>query len=110
MVLTDYPDKALLDNLAYNVAQNLDVWQLSASALAPADAVCGVVGYVWGNPVGSLLDALLPGPDTATQVDTEPGPGTTGFDLIILSDLIFNHSQVRYHHHHHHHHHHLPHP
>ena len=102
MVLTDYPDKALLDNLAYNVAQNLDVRQLFPSA--DADAVCGVVGYVWGNPVGSLLDALLPGPDTATQVDTEPGPGTTGFDLIILSDLIFNHSQVRYHHHHHHHH------
>jgi nicotinamide N-methyltransferase len=95
VVLTDYPDKALLDNLAYNVAQNVGV-----------ATVC-VLGYVWGSPVDPLIAALLP--DTATDADTNPDLGpSTRFDLILLSDLIFNHSQVR--HHHHHHHHHLPFP
>jgi nicotinamide N-methyltransferase len=94
VVLTDYPDKALLDNLTYNVAQNLNV-QPPPGCPCPATAtVCSVLGYVWGSPVDPLLDALLPVPDT--------GPAGTSFDLILLSDLIFNHSQVRYHHHHHH--------
>ena len=100
VVLTDYPDEALLDNLAYNVAQNVVQQKQSGSACADAAAACCVLGYVWGNPVDPLFDALLP--DTSTQV------AGTGFDLIILSDLIFNHSQVRYHHHHRHRH--LPHP
>jgi nicotinamide N-methyltransferase len=41
-------------------------------------------GYVWGRPVEPLLDALQ-------GSSSEP---TSGFDLIILSDLIFNHSQA----------------
>ncbi|KAH9979473.1 hypothetical protein BGW80DRAFT_1435008 [Lactifluus volemus] len=52
VVLTDYPDQALIENMAYNVAQNIE------PALAH-------------------------------------GGGRGGFDLILLSDLIFNHSQHR---------------
>lgn len=94
MVLTDYPDKALLDNLAYNAAQNVQPPRSGGM-----DTVC-VLGYVWGSPIDPLLAALLP--DTATHVDINPdgGPGMR-FDLIVLSDLIFNHSQVRHHHNHH---------
>jgi hypothetical protein len=63
------------------------------------DTVC-VLGYVWGSPVDPLLAALLP--DTATHVDINPDAGPDmRFDLILLSDLIFNHSQVRHHRHHH---------
>ncbi|KAI0269540.1 putative methyltransferase-domain-containing protein [Russula aff. rugulosa BPL654] len=81
VVLTDYPDKALLDNLAYNVDQNV---------LPPRRAAVHVVGYVWGSSVDPLLAA-------APLQDTEPiaGPDTRNFDLILLSDLIFNHSQHR---------------
>ena len=39
-------------------------------------------GYIWGRPVDPLLDLLR-----------APNP-RRGFDLIIMSDLIFNHSQV----------------
>jgi nicotinamide N-methyltransferase len=96
VVLTDYPDKSLLDNLAYNVAQNVQPRRPGGMATA------SVLGYVWGSPVDQLLAALLQ--DIAIQVDVNPdtGPGMR-FDLIILSDLIFNHSQVRHHLHHHHH-------
>ncbi|KAH8107413.1 nicotinamide N-methyltransferase [Phellopilus nigrolimitatus] len=66
-VLTDYPDAILLENLAYNVARNVP-----ESLRAGVD----VQGYLWGAPVASLL---------------EVAPG--GFDVIILSDLVFNHSQ-----------------
>ena len=40
-------------------------------------------GYIWGKPVDTLFAAL--------PQDRE---SWRGFDLIILSDLIFNHSQV----------------
>ena len=98
MVLTDYPDKALLDNLAYNVDQNV---------LPPRRAAVHVLGYVWGSSVDPLLAAaLLQDTETETEsnadadADAVPvtGPDTRNFDLILLSDLIFNHSQVRHHH------------
>ena len=70
IVLTDYPDNALLENLEYNVGANI------------LESGCGnvlVQGYIWGTPVDRLL---------------EVAPGK--YDLIILSDLVFNHSQVDY--------------
>src|SRR5882762_4882771 len=42
-------------------------------------------GYIWGHPTQPLIDSL----------PMSPNPISQGFDLIILSDLIFNHSQVR---------------
>ena len=86
VVLTDYPDQILVDNLVFNVEQNV-------KPARRAD-VC-VLGYVWGQPVDPLLGALSPLPllDTA---DATCSPASSSFDLILLSDLIFNHSQVRY--------------
>jgi predicted nicotinamide N-methyase len=81
VVLTDYPDQALVDNLVFNVDQNIE--------LARRGAVCAM-GYVWGQSVDPLLRALLP--DTA---DPNARPHAF-FDLILLSDLIFNHSQVQH--------------
>ncbi|KAI0634978.1 putative methyltransferase-domain-containing protein [Trametes polyzona] len=71
VVLTDYPDAALVDNISHNVRENIPESQRSGVY---------VEGYIWGHPVEPLL-ALLP--------DSEE----KAFDLIILSDLIFNHSQ-----------------
>jgi nicotinamide N-methyltransferase len=72
VVLTDYPDRALVDNMAYNVVQN------------GVEAHVAVRGYIWGRPVEPLLEPL----STTT---------TTGakFDLVLLSDLIFNHAEHR---------------
>ncbi|KZV80429.1 hypothetical protein EXIGLDRAFT_630171, partial [Exidia glandulosa HHB12029] len=67
VVLTDYPDAALIDNLGQNVQCNV-----------PPSTKCPVhvAGYIWGT-------------DTAPLLSHSPD----GFDLILMSDLIFNHSQ-----------------
>ncbi|KAI6015328.1 putative methyltransferase-domain-containing protein [Pisolithus orientalis] len=73
VVLTDYPDQELIDNLTYNVDHNV----------SPADRTnIDIQGYIWGHKVQGLLAAL---PSTRD--------GWRAFDLIILSDLVFNHSQ-----------------
>ena len=112
MVLTDYPDKALLDNLGYNVDQNVvhqpETPRRRAQAQTSASSAVRVLGYVWGTSVDPLRGALLQDTETEpdTETETEPDadaaaadPETSYFDLILLSDLIFNHSQVRSHHH-----------
>ncbi|KAH9855647.1 putative methyltransferase-domain-containing protein [Lenzites betulinus] len=72
-VLTDYPDAALVDNISHNVLVNI----LPEGERAKVH----VQGYIWGHAVEPLVE-LLPG-----------GADERAFDLIILSDLIFNHSQ-----------------
>ncbi|KAJ7890664.1 nicotinamide N-methyltransferase [Mycena olivaceomarginata] len=65
VLLTDYPDPELVANLAHNVSEN------------SAGDHCSVEGYIWGRSVEPLLAAS----------------GSDGFQVIILSDLVFNHSQ-----------------
>ncbi|KAF8803245.1 hypothetical protein BYT27DRAFT_7195839 [Phlegmacium glaucopus] len=72
VVVTDYPETNLIENLAHNVVENLDVEDRKR---------IDVQGYIWGQPVHSLLEPL----SLSSQ--------SSKFDLIILSDLIFNHSQ-----------------
>ncbi|KAJ7733253.1 nicotinamide N-methyltransferase [Mycena maculata] len=69
VLLTDYPDANLVQNMEHNVTEN---------ALR---GCVSVKGYVWGHPTKPLTDALSAAED--------------GFHLIIMSDLVFNHSQVR---------------
>ncbi|KAI6024261.1 putative methyltransferase-domain-containing protein [Pisolithus marmoratus] len=73
VVLTDYPDQELVDNLTYNVEHSV--------SLADRTKV-DVQGYIWGHKVYDLLAALPPTRES-----------WRAFDLIILSDLVFNHSQ-----------------
>ncbi|KAF8175559.1 nicotinamide N-methyltransferase [Pholiota molesta] len=72
VVVTDYPDASLVDNISFNVSENTTEDESSR---------VDVQGYIWGHPVAPLLDAL---PATAES---------KLFDIIILSDLIFNQSQ-----------------
>ncbi|KAF4564510.1 nicotinamide n-methyltransferase [Pleurotus pulmonarius] len=73
VVVTDYPDIELVQNMEYNIKNTTtEVDQQRVS----------VQGYIWGHPVKPLLSSL----------NSEP-PLSAKFDLIILSDLIFNHSQ-----------------
>ncbi|CAN6671458.1 protein N-terminal and lysine N-methyltransferase EFM7 [Trichomonascus vanleenenianus] len=74
VVVTDYPDLDLLENLNYNAALLKEQTQ--------KELPISVIGHIWGYD--------------ATELLTTPSPtnGSTGkFDFIILSDLIFNHSQ-----------------
>jgi len=67
VVATDYPDTVLIQNLEHNLVSNL-----------PSDvqSLIHVQGYRWGSDTQALL-----------------GYCPEGFDVILMSDLIFNHSQ-----------------
>ncbi|CAG8595526.1 17099_t:CDS:2, partial [Cetraspora pellucida] len=81
VVITDYPDEKLIENIKYNMKLNL-------SSKGGCDIVnLKVLGYIWGNNTGPLLDAI------ASQQNSQSMTKRSYYDLIILSDLIFNHSQ-----------------
>ncbi|KAI9715365.1 MAG: hypothetical protein M1812_006010 [Candelaria pacifica] len=70
VVITDYPDPDLIENLRCNISntvQTADSGRISAE------------GYLWGAPVEGLCSHL-----------EDP---LAGFDTIILADLLFNHSE-----------------
>ncbi|KAF7426391.1 nicotinamide n-methyltransferase [Pleurotus ostreatus] len=73
VVVTDYPDAELVQNMKYNIKNN---------TTATDQERVSVQGYIWGHPVKPLLSSLTPEPSSNDK-----------FDLIVLSDLIFNHSQ-----------------
>ncbi|PVF99375.1 hypothetical protein CPB86DRAFT_731353 [Serendipita vermifera] len=65
VILTDYPDPLILDNLKLNVETNRKRFMDTCSVK--------VDGYEWGNPADHL----------------KVGPTENGFDLIIMSDLLY---------------------
>ncbi|KAG7191704.1 nicotinamide n-methyltransferase [Scheffersomyces spartinae] len=72
VLCTDYPEADLIANIDYNFQHN------------PVTSSYMVKGYIWGNSLGELLynDSQK---DEISEEDK--------FDLIILSDLVFNHSE-----------------
>ncbi|GMG39150.1 unnamed protein product [Ambrosiozyma monospora] len=93
VVCSDYPDYELVQNLSYN---------LNVLNGIARDRARGV-GYIWGNSYDVLLDALnCVDEDDDDEEEEEKVSGIVGkkdqerkdkFDLIILSDVIFNHSE-----------------
>ena len=80
VVVTDYPDQDLVENLKYNV-RNCQLDQNRGGTIGvevgPLPtfrySLISYQGYLWG---AALSSALSP-----------------GFDLLILADLLFNHSE-----------------
>ncbi|ERF70482.1 hypothetical protein EPUS_07338 [Endocarpon pusillum Z07020] len=72
VVVTDYPDEDLIENLRHNIEH----------CTATLDNIVAE-GYLWGNPPSNLTSHL---PSSA---------GERSFDLLILADLLFNHSEHR---------------
>ena len=70
VVVTDYPDAELIDNLAHNIA--------TCSLLPQPTTTIVAEGHLWGSSTKSVL-AHLPLP-------------CQGFDILLLADLLFNHS------------------
>lgn len=70
VLVTDYPDSELIENLQYNIDH--------CELLTPK-RVIGAEGYLWGNACNKLKSHI------AGQSD--------GFDLLILADILFNHSE-----------------
>lgn len=75
VVVTDYPDVDLIDNLKYNIQNSLS----AASSRSPIFAE----GYLWGADPSPLLSHLSHSPEGKKD----------GFDVLILADLLFNHSE-----------------
>lgn len=91
VVATDFPDKQLLDNIQHNMDHNLSdaarshvEVQVSLNLPVPRPHAHIGEGYIWGRSTAALIREA------------------SKFSLIILSDLIFNHSQVNAHVRHHH--------
>jgi EEF1A N-terminal glycine/lysine methyltransferase len=70
VVVTDYPDAELIENLDQNIKNNLG-----------SDLNCHAKGYLWGAD-----------PLPLTNYVREEG-SLAGFDILILADLLFNHSE-----------------
>ncbi|KAK6513341.1 nicotinamide n-methyltransferase [Arthrobotrys megalospora] len=84
VVITDYPDPDLIQNIEYNKLHSLSSSSSSSSEQSPESkklplkdsTTIHCTGYIWGNPADHLLKI-----------------SPKGYDLAILSDLLFNHSQ-----------------
>ncbi|EGE01413.1 nicotinamide N-methyltransferase Nnt1 [Trichophyton equinum CBS 127.97] len=72
VVVTDYPDHDLIDNMRINASACEKFIKEQPSPLY-------VEGYKWGDPTGSICRHL------------ESPSG--GFDVLILADVIYNHPQ-----------------
>ncbi|EGC31708.1 hypothetical protein DICPUDRAFT_156398 [Dictyostelium purpureum] len=71
VLLTDYPDKDLIDNMLYNI-ENAVPNSISENRILGKP-------HLWGKEPEKLFEYL-------------ENPTTEKFDIIILSDLIFNHA------------------
>ncbi|KAI9341785.1 hypothetical protein DFJ73DRAFT_843321 [Zopfochytrium polystomum] len=74
VVITDWPDPGLVKNIIFNAEVN--------TPQQMRDGVISVQGFQWGNDPSDLLSAL---PDASRK-----------FDVVILADLIFNHTEHRH--------------
>ncbi|KAF8464071.1 nicotinamide N-methyltransferas-like protein Nnt1 [Kalaharituber pfeilii] len=74
VIVTDYPDPDLVSNLQWNInhCDLLDHRKLNIFAK----------GYIWGRPLEDIVSCI-----------SEDSFGERRFGLVILSDLLFNHSE-----------------
>jgi nicotinamide N-methyltransferase len=72
VVVTDYPEDELIVNINENIENN--------TTANERENVVNVQGHLWGSSMEPLLAALSES-------------GDTKFDVIIMADLIANHSQ-----------------
>ncbi|KAF9431165.1 nicotinamide n-methyltransferase [Podila epigama] len=86
VVVTDYPDESLINNIQYNAELNIPTLVQDGTVI--------VQGYLWGSNTRPLLANLNPNMDPTTG-SVPAGTDKVMYDTIILSDLLFNHSQHR---------------
>lgn len=70
VVVTDYPDVDLIENLQYNIDH---------CEQARKSSKISACGYLWGNETSSLTASVQ--------------PQNARFDVLIMADILFNHSE-----------------
>ena len=81
VVCTDYPDLDLIQN----IQKNIDEFEIRFSSREEnMEERIVAEGYCWGANPSALLDHIQTGDDK---------DGKKGFDILILADLLFNHSE-----------------
>ncbi|KAJ5047453.1 uncharacterized protein L3040_003280 [Drepanopeziza brunnea f. sp. 'multigermtubi'] len=90
VLVTDYPDPDLIANLR----QNIDAYYSTPGRRCSNKQSLAAEGYCWGADVQPLL-AYLPAAAAApsTGAGVEAASLQQGFDVLILADLLFNHSE-----------------
>ncbi|POW21980.1 hypothetical protein PSHT_01722, partial [Puccinia striiformis] len=87
VVATDFPDPDLIKNLEWNADENLPA--------SLRDRLI-VKGLKWGTQLDGddfqVVQTILPHESTTSSPSTASS-SSPGFDLILLSDLVFNHSE-----------------
>ncbi|KAI0720805.1 hypothetical protein C8T65DRAFT_632865 [Cerioporus squamosus] len=73
VVITDYPDETIQNNLVSNVERNMPHYNPCTTVRA--------LGYEWGQDTRPLLDLLPALPQISSTSDA-------GFDVVIMSDLL----------------------
>lgn len=81
VVATDYPEKPLIDVLVKNLEEN----RRDSSGNTFAE------GYIWGSDPSTILSRLKDASDDTSTSSASVDESPQRFDLILLSDLIFNH-------------------
>ncbi|OWB56981.1 hypothetical protein B5S28_g2902 [[Candida] boidinii] len=79
VIATDYPDPELLNNIDYNIEH---------SGYDKMNKIVSSHGFIWGNDVTPIVEDLQKKLSSTSEDDKF-------FDLLILSDLVFNHTEHR---------------
>lgn len=95
VVMTDFPDSELLENMQ----RNIDGCDETIEPRGLIRRIVDAAGFVWGGDPGPLLARLRGGsPDDAASAaasadDDDDGKGPFGFDVLVLADLLFRHNE-----------------
>ena len=79
VLVTDYPDADLVENLEWNIRENCPQTTTTTTSNPDADPqprIIHATGHRWGADPTPLLHHC---------------PGQNGFDTLLLADLLFNH-------------------
>jgi nicotinamide N-methyltransferase len=76
VVMTDYPDPDLVDNMRQNAA--------AAMPLIPAESHLHVTGYKWGADTAEITSFL--------SLEAVP-PAAARFDVLIMADVVYSHRE-----------------
>ncbi|KAL3420638.1 Protein N-methyltransferase NNT1-like protein 2 [Phlyctema vagabunda] len=91
VIVTDYPDPDLVSNLWTNIEMAEGLRAEKGEKIDPDARTVVAEGYCWGADVQPLTSLLNHGHGETTPEKTSSK--AEGFDVLILADLLFNHSE-----------------